>query len=46
MYSPYPKFLSRLLFFYMISLLALFANFYVNKYRSGGSGGRPKRKGA
>ena len=30
--SPYPKFLSRLLFFYMITLLALFMNFYINKH--------------
>ena len=30
--SPYPKFLSRLLFFYMITLLALFMNFYIKKH--------------
>jgi len=28
----YPVFLSNLLFYYMISLLALFANFYIQKY--------------
>nr|ACK99719.1 delta-6 polyunsaturated fatty acid elongase [Lobosphaera incisa] len=33
-YSPYPKFLSKLLFFYMITLLALFANFYAQKHGS------------
>ena len=32
--SPYPKFLSRLLFFYMITLLALFLNFYLRKHGS------------
>ena len=32
--SPYPKFLSGLLFVYMISLLALFANFYRRKHGS------------
>lgn len=36
-YSPYPKALSKLLFFYMQTLLALFAQFYVQKYNSGGS---------
>ena len=30
--SPYPRFLSSLLFFYMITLLALFANFYLKKH--------------
>ena len=30
--SPYPKFLSKLLFFYMITLLALFMNFYIKKH--------------
>lgn len=30
--SPYPKFLSGLLFFYMITLLALFLNFYRKKH--------------
>ena len=32
--SPYPKFLSRLLFFYMITLLTLFLNFYIRKHGS------------
>jgi hypothetical protein len=35
-YSPYPAFLSRLLFFYMQTLLALFAHFFVRKYALGG----------
>lgn len=30
--APYPRFLSAILFYYMISLLALFANFYVHRY--------------
>ncbi|KAG6557711.1 hypothetical protein Mapa_000476 [Marchantia paleacea] len=32
--SPYPQFLIQILFYYMISLLALFGNFYVHKYVS------------
>jgi GNS1/SUR4 family len=32
MYSPYPKQLSTLLFVYMITLLALFLNFYLAKH--------------
>ena len=35
-YSPYPAFLSRLLFFYMQTLLALFLQFYMQKYAKGG----------
>lgn len=35
-YSPYPEPLSKLLFFYMQTLLALFAHFYVQKYLLGG----------
>lgn len=35
--SPYPKFMSKLLFFYMITLLALFFNFYRRKHSSGTS---------
>lgn len=31
-FSPYPKFLSSLLFWYMLTLLALFLNFYAKKY--------------
>lgn len=31
-YSPYLKVLSKMLFFYMISLLLLFAQFYIQKY--------------
>lgn len=38
-FSPYPKPLSKLLFFYMQTLLALFAHFYVQKYLSGGKRG-------
>ncbi|CAM6099383.1 unnamed protein product [Calypogeia fissa] len=32
--APYPRFLSTILFYYMISLLVLFANFYVHRYTS------------
>ena len=35
-HSPYPAFLSRLLFYYMQTLLALFAHFFVCKYALGG----------
>ena len=47
-YSPYPKPLSKLLFFYMQTLLALFAHFYVQKYLLSGKGDRSLRgvKGA
>ncbi|KAL2622253.1 hypothetical protein R1flu_002458 [Riccia fluitans] len=31
----YPRFLFQILFYYMISLLALFGNFYVHKYVAG-----------
>lgn len=34
LYSPYPKFISQLLFFYMISLLGLFGHFYYSKHVS------------
>lgn len=34
--SPYPKFLSKLLFIYMITLLVLFMNFYVKKHSVNG----------
>ena len=44
-YSPYPKPLSKLLFFYMQTLLALFAHFYVQKYLLGGKGHRGARGG-
>lgn len=40
--SPYPKFLSKLLFFYMITLLALFFNFYRRKHSGGSKGSRKK----
>jgi len=33
-YSPYPKFLSQLLFWYMLSLLGLFGNFFYQKHMS------------
>lgn len=32
--APYPQFLYKILFYYMISLLMLFFNFYVKKYSS------------
>ena len=35
-HSPYPAFLSRLLFYYMQTLLALFAHFFIRKYALGG----------
>lgn len=44
-FSPYPKPLSKLLFFYMQTLLALFAHFYVQKYLLGGKGARSARCG-
>lgn len=31
-HAPYPRFLCKTLFYYMISLLLLFSNFYVHKY--------------
>ena len=34
-YSPYPRFLSGLLLVYMLSLLSLFFQFYLQKYLSG-----------
>lgn len=40
LYSPYPKQLSTLLFFYMITLLALFLKFYLSKH-GGGKSRRP-----
>lgn len=40
--SPYPKFLSKLLFFYMITLLALFFNFYRRKHIGGSKAPRKK----
>jgi hypothetical protein len=49
LYSPYPKFLSYLLFVYIISLLALFMNFYLRKHgaaagdKQGAAGATPKR---
>jgi len=33
-FSPYPKFMSKLLLVYMISLLCLFGNFYIQKHLS------------
>ena len=44
-FSPYPRPLSKLLFFYMQTLLALFAHFYVQKYLLGGKRGRSARSG-
>ena len=34
LYSPYPKFISQILFVYMISLLGLFGHFYYSKHVS------------
>mmetsp|Transcript_37167 Transcript_37167/g.59693 ORF Transcript_37167/g.59693 Transcript_37167/m.59693 type:complete len:299 (-) Transcript_37167:451-1347(-) len=34
LYSPYPRFISQLLFVYMISLLGLFGHFYYSKHVS------------
>jgi elongation of very long chain fatty acids protein 4 len=42
-YSPYPTFLSKLLFFYMITLLSLFLNFYTRKHGSSSQKGRGKK---
>lgn len=44
--SPYPKFMSKLLFFYMITLLALFFNFYRRKHSSGTSRSKIVKKTA
>ena len=41
--SPYPRFLSSLLFFYMITLLALFGNFYLKKH-GGKKRSSPRKK--
>jgi len=41
-YSPYPKPLATLLFYYMQTLLALFANFFIKKYLGGSSKGKKK----
>ena len=30
--APYPQFLCKILFYYMISLMSLFYNFYLHKY--------------
>ena len=38
-YSPYPAALSKLLFYYMQTLLALFLHFFLVKY----AGGKPKK---
>lgn len=43
-YSPYPIFFSKLLFFYIISLLCLFASFYINKFATRKSSGGAKKK--
>ncbi|KAH7431649.1 hypothetical protein KP509_08G058600 [Ceratopteris richardii] len=34
--APYPQFLYKILFYYMLSLLMLFANFYMRKYTAMG----------
>jgi elongation of very long chain fatty acids protein 4 len=33
-YPSYPKFISQILFYYMISLLGLFGHFYYSKHVS------------
>eukprot|EP00245_Coleochaete_scutata_P005893 TRINITY_DN1987_c0_g1_i1.p1 TRINITY_DN1987_c0_g1~~TRINITY_DN1987_c0_g1_i1.p1 ORF type:complete len:298 (-),score=45.52 TRINITY_DN1987_c0_g1_i1:382-1275(-) len=43
-YPPYPRFLYTLLFYYMVSLLCLFANFYVQKYIVQGQKVQERRK--
>lgn len=43
LYSDYPKWLSQLIVVYMVTLLFLFGNFFVQKYLSGG-GKKPKQK--
>lgn len=41
--SDYPKFLAQLYFYYIISLLVLFLNFYLRKH---GGSAKGKRSGA
>ncbi|CAM6045430.1 unnamed protein product [Sphagnum compactum] len=41
-HAPYPPFLITILFYYMISLLVLFANFYVHKYVMSSPKGKQK----
>jgi len=43
-YSPYPTFLSKLLFWYMISLLLLFGSFYYSKHVVPKKAGDKKRQ--
>jgi len=44
MYSPYPKFISHILFVYMISLLGLFGHFYWQKHIAGAKARKAKMK--
>lgn len=46
MYSPYPAFFSKLLFFYIISLLAMFLSFYLSKFggKKAGAGVSAEKK--
>jgi elongation of very long chain fatty acids protein 4 len=41
-HAPYPPFLITILFYYMISLLVLFANFYVHEYVMSSPKGKQK----
>lgn len=43
--GTYNQFLARLLFFYMLSLLVLFGQFYIHKYSRGAAGGGKRRNG-
>jgi len=43
-YSPYPRFLSTLLFWYMISLLGLFGSFYYYKHVASARDARKKQR--
>ena len=44
LHSDYPKWLSQLIVVYMVTLLILFGNFFVNKYLSGSKAGKKKQK--
>ena len=44
LYSPYPKFISHILFVYMISLLGLFGHFYWQKHIAGAKARKAKMK--
>ena len=44
LYSEYPAWLSKLIVGYMITLLMLFGNFFINKYLKGSKGRKQKTK--